>query len=69
MDGNFGLVHKVSSGLGHGQHGSRHGDLFFKDHATIKEFISKYSSDRKNKTNVNISRPLNTSNINYIMTN
>lgn len=52
MDANFGLVHKTSSGEGHGQLSSRHEDLFFQEHADIKTFMNDYNSDKKSQTSV-----------------
>lgn len=43
MDANFGLVHKRSSGEGHGRQSSRHKDLFFRNHDNMKSFIDDYS--------------------------
>ncbi|KAH3793563.1 hypothetical protein DPMN_147077 [Dreissena polymorpha] len=50
MDGNFGLVHKTSSGVGHGQLASRHKNLFFEDQENVKEFLSHYGIDKKSNT-------------------
>lgn len=50
MDVNFGLVHKSSSGKGHGQESSRHKQLFFHDHSDLKEFMSGYVADRKSQS-------------------
>ncbi|KAH3769858.1 hypothetical protein DPMN_171139 [Dreissena polymorpha] len=50
MDGNFGLVHKTSSGVGHGQLANRHKNLFFEDQENVKEFLSHYGIDKKSNT-------------------
>ncbi|KAH3788219.1 hypothetical protein DPMN_166353 [Dreissena polymorpha] len=47
MDGNFGLVHKTSSGVGHSQLASRHKNFFFEDQENVKEFLSHYGIDKK----------------------
>ena len=54
MDGNFGLVHKLSSGEGHGQKSSRHVDLFFYQHSDLKQFLNSYIADKKSKSEVSI---------------
>ena len=59
MDANFGLVHKFSSGGGHGRKAARHQGLYFLDHGQMKQFVDDYNMDSAvNKASVSNDTPM-----------
>ncbi|XP_050405669.2 uncharacterized protein LOC126821311 [Patella vulgata] len=51
FDANFGLVHKESSGDGHGKTAARHNDFLFVDPSKFKNFIEDYNVDKGSYVN------------------
>ncbi|KAK6181329.1 hypothetical protein SNE40_009207 [Patella caerulea] len=47
FDANFGLVHKSSSGDGHGKSSSRHNNFLFVDPGRFKNFVDDYNVDKE----------------------